>query len=170
MSDLRESIDAIQVRVSAPDNAITAELANRTRLTLSFAPGWYDRCDESDLERRLSALATLLWTGRMRQYWEVRSRDAGERITGEPKPISPRAVAFREARETLVAHGRSADGRISVSVEGMRRWTVRVQSGTVRAIDETEFAAAAGQATAELIQDQYRKIAALKLTIYGEGA
>jgi len=167
MSDLRDRIQAIHVRVSAPDGAITAELANRTQLTLSFARGWYDRCDEGDLERRLGSLATLLWTARMRQYWEVRSQDAGERITHEPKPISPRAVAYREAREALVAHGRSADDRVSVSVEGMRHWTVRVQRGTVRAVDEYEFAAAAGQAATELIQDQYRKIAALKLEIYG---
>jgi len=42
-----------------------------------------------------------------------------------------------------------------------------VTPGTVRAIDEYEFAASAGQAAAELIRDQYQKIAALKLTIYG---
>jgi len=167
MSDLRDQIQSIRVRASSPDGAISAELAGRTQIALSFARGWYDRCDEGDLERKLGALATLLWTARMRRYWEVRSQDAGERITGEPKPISPRAVAYREARAALVAHGRSADGRVTVSVEGMRQWTVRVQRGTARALDEHEFAAAAGQAAAELIQDQYRKIAALKLKIYG---
>jgi hypothetical protein len=167
MSDLRDRIEAIHVRVSSPDGAITAELANRTQMRLSFAPGWYDRCDESDLERRLSALATLLWTGRMRKYWVVLSQDAGERIIGESKPISPRAVAYREARDKMVAKGRSADGRVSVSVQGMRQWTIQVQRGTVRAIDENAFVAAAGQAATELIQDQYRGIAALKLKIYG---
>jgi hypothetical protein len=167
MGDLRDEVRAIHVRVSSPDGAIEAELTDRTQMTLSFARGFYDRCDESDLERRLGALATLLWTARMRRYWEVLSQDAGERITGEPKPISPRAVAYREARDALVANGRSADSRVSLSVEGMRRWTVRVQPGTVRAIDEYAFAAAAGEAATELIQDQYRKIAALKLEIYG---
>jgi hypothetical protein len=167
MSDLGERIWAIHVRVSLPDGAIEAELADRTRMTLSFARGWYDRCDEADLERRLVAVATLLWTARMRRYWEVLSQDAGERITGEPKPISPRAVAYCEARDALVAYGRSADGRVSISVEGMRRWSIRVQPGTVRALDEYEFAVSAGEAAAELIEDQYRRIGALKLEIYG---
>jgi hypothetical protein len=167
MADLRDRIHAIHARASSPDGAISAELRNRSQLTLSFAPGWYDRCDESDLERKLAALASLLWVDRMREYWKVRSDDAGERITGEPKPISPRAVRYRDERDALVARGRSADGRVSVSAEGMRNWTVKVAPGTVRGIDEYEFAAAAGQAAAELIQDQYQKIAALKLKIYG---
>ncbi len=167
MADLKDRIQAIHVRVSSPDGEISAELRNRSQMTLSFAPGWYDRCTEGDLERKLGALASLLWVARMREYWEVRSKDAGERITGEPKPISPRAVRYCAEREALVARGRSADGRVSVSVEGMRNWTVKVTPGTVRAIDEYEFAASAGQAAAELIRDQYQKIAALKLTIYG---
>ncbi|MDT5040467.1 MAG: hypothetical protein QOE51_1452 [Actinoplanes sp.] len=166
MGDLRDRIRAIYVRASSPDDAITAELTGRNRVTMSFARGWYDRCDETELERKLSSVATLLWTARMRRYWEVRSADAGVRISGEPKPIGPRAVAYHQARDALVAHGRSADGRVSAVVEGMRRWTIQVRRGTIREIDEHEFAAAAGQAAAELIQDQYRKIAALKLTIY----
>lgn len=167
MSDLRDRIEALTVRASSPDGAMLGELTNRTRLTLSFDPGWYDQCDESDLERRLGALATRLWAARMRRYWEVLSQDSGERVTGEPRPISPRAVAYRRARDALVAYGESADGRVSVSVEGMRRWTVRVRPGTVRAIDEYGFAAAVGEAAEALIQDQYRRIGALKLEIYG---
>jgi hypothetical protein len=167
MSDLRDRVWAVHVRASTPDGAIEANLADRTRVTLAFARGWYVRCDESDLERRLGALATLLWTARMRRYWEVLSLDAGERITGEQTPAGPRAMAFREARDALVARGRSADGRVSVAVEGMRRWTVRVRRGTVQTIDEYAFAAAAGAAAAELIEDQYRQIAALKLEIFG---
>jgi hypothetical protein len=166
MSDLREKINAMRVRASSPDQMITAELSGRSQVTLSFAPGWYGRCTDSELGRKLSTVASQLWVARMREYWTVRSRDAGEIITSEPKPISPRAVAYRKARSVLVARGRSADGSVSISVEGMRSWTVTVAPGTVRVLDEREFAAAAGEAAAALIQDQYQKVATLKAEIY----
>lgn len=167
MGELRDGIDAIRVRASSSDGAVSAELSGRTRVTLSVEPGWYRRCTERDLERRLAALAERLWAARTREYWRVLSRNADQPITGEPRPIGTRAVAYRAARDALVARGRSADGRVSVAVEGMRRWTVHVQPGTVRALDEAGFAAAAGAAAADLIRDQYRKIAVLKREVYG---
>jgi hypothetical protein len=145
---------------------IMAELSGRSQVTLSFAPDWYGRCTDSELAHKLSSMSSRLWVARMREYWTVRSRDAGEIITGEVKPISPRAIAYREARNALVARGRSGDGRVSIAVEGMRSWTVTVAPGTVRALDEHEFAAAAGEAAAALIQDQYQKVAMLKAEIY----
>jgi hypothetical protein len=146
---------------------MTAELRHRSEVTLSFAPGWYDRCVEGDLERRLAGLAALLWVARTREYWATVSDVTGDYATHQDKPISPRDVEFAETRDALVARGSSVDGRVRLCVEGMRRWTVRVAPGTVRALDEHQFASAVGQAAAELIQDQFRKIALLKYAIYG---
>ena len=167
MGELADRIHAMQVRASTPDGTMTAELRHRSEVTLSFTRGWYDRCDESDLERRLTGLASLLWVARTREYWSTVSDVTGDYATHEDKPISPRDVEFSQAREALIARGSSADGRVSLSVEGMRRWTVHVAAGTVRALDEDEFASAVGQAAADLIQDQFTKIAGLKHKIYG---
>jgi hypothetical protein len=166
MGELADRIHAMHVRASVPDGTITAELRHRSEVTLSFEPGWYDRCDESDLERRLSSLASLLWVARTREYWATVSDVTGDYATHEDKPISPSDVEFTEAREALVARGHSADGRVCLSVEGMRRWTVHIAAGTVRALNEHEFASAVGQAAADLIQDQFTKIAELKHKFY----
>ncbi|GII21758.1 hypothetical protein [Planosporangium mesophilum] len=166
MGELADRIHAMQVRASTPDGRVTTALRHRSEVTLAFAPGWYDRCDERDLERRLAALASLLWVARTREYWRTVSDVTGDDATHEEKPVSPRDVKFAEAREALVARGSSADGRVCLSVEGMRRWTVRVAPGTVRALDEHEFGSAVGQAAAELIEDQFSKIARLKYKIY----
>jgi hypothetical protein len=167
MGELADRIDSMRVRASTPDGSITAELHDRDKLSLTFLQGWYDFCDDRDLERRLAVLANLLWVARTREYWRIFGDVAGHTVTGEDKPISPRDVDWREERDELVARGYSADGRIAVKAVGMRQWEVRIVPGTVRALNEHEFAEAAAQAAGELIQDQFAKIAALSNKYYG---
>lgn len=157
----------MRVRVATPYQEMSAELHGRDGITLSFARGWYDQCREPDLERKLQSLATLLWVARMREYWRIFSRHSGESVTAESPPISPRDFRYREAREKLVATGSSPDGRVTISAEGMRIWTVSIRPGTVDTLSEHEFAAAVAHAAAELIQDQYQQIAQLKNSLYG---
>ena len=157
----------MRVRVATPDGAIEAELSGRNDVRLSFRPGFYERCTERDLERRLAGVAALLWARRMRAYYEALSEAYGAPVTGEDAAAGPRDVRYRELRAGLVARGRSADGRIAVSVRGMRDWDIRIRDGTLRALDEHAFLAAAGEAAGELIRDQFARIARLKGTVYG---
>lgn len=168
----REDPERVEFNGKTPDaimdGTMTAELSNGTDVRLRMAPGWYERCTEHELEQRLGNLARLLWAARTREYWATIAEVTGDHAIGEDKPISPRDLEFAEARDALVAQGGSVDGRIAISVTGLRRWTVRIASGTVRALDERAFAAAVGQAAADLIQDQFRKIAELRHRIYGD--
>jgi hypothetical protein len=164
---LADRLDSMHVHAATPDGAISADLNGRTDVSLSFARGYYDQCSERDLERRLTAVAILLWVGRMRALYAALSEAYKQTITGEDRPISPRDVEYAELRDALVARGRSADSRITVSVRGMREWSIRVKDGTVREIDERAFAAAAGEAAADLIRDQFAQIALLKNRVYG---
>jgi hypothetical protein len=164
---LADRLDSMHIRAATPDGTISARLNGRTNVVLSFAPGYYDQCSERDLERRLALLATLLWAGRMRAFYAALSEAYEQTITGEDRPISPRDVEYAELRDALVAQGRSADNRITVSVRGMREWNIRVKDGTAREIDEHAFAAAVGEAAAELIRDQFAQIALLKNRVYG---
>ncbi|MGA5305434.1 hypothetical protein ACPCHT_36430 [Nucisporomicrobium flavum] len=167
MGELADRVDSMRVRVSTPDGAITAELYDRSKLTLTFLQGWYDLCDDSDLERRLATLAQLLWVARTREYWRTFSDVAGETVTGEDTPVSARDLDWRAERDELVARGYSPDGRIAVKAVGMRQWEVHISPGTVRALSEHEFAEAAAQAAGELINDQFAKIAELSNKYYG---
>lgn len=167
MGELADRVQAMRVRASTPDGMMTAELRNGSEVALSLVPGWYDNCHESDLERQLTRLGSLLWVARTREYWATVSNITGEHVAGEDRPISPRDVEFTEARETVVARGRSTDGHVTLSVEGMRRWTVTIAPGTVRGLSERDFVNAVRQAASGLIQDQLAQITALKYRIYG---
>ncbi|MEV4277162.1 hypothetical protein [Actinoplanes xinjiangensis] len=164
---LGEQLQSMRVRVTTPRHEMCAELHGHGEILLSFAPGWYDQCGEPDLERKLESLAKLLWAARMREYWRIFSRHTGRPITSESPAVSPRDFAYRENRERLTATASSPDGRIALSVEGMRSWTVSIRRGTVEALDEPQFITAVTRAASELIQDQYQKIAQLKDSLYG---
>ncbi|GIE79601.1 hypothetical protein Aph02nite_55510 [Actinoplanes philippinensis] len=164
---LGERLQAMRVQVSTPNHEMSAALHGRDGIALSFAPGWYEQCRDTDLERGLRSLAKLLWVARTREYWRILSRHSGRPITAESPAISPRDITYRENRDGLVATASTPDGRIVFSVEGMRSWTVLIRPGTVHTLSEHEFIAAVERTVSELIQDQYRKIAQLKDSIYG---
>jgi hypothetical protein len=150
----------------SPDGMINGELRERTQVYLFFAPGTYRDYDEATLEQQLVGLARRLWAGRMKEYYAAVSEAFGETVTKESPPISPRDTAFHEARDELVAEGRSADGRIHIAVRGMRSWTVQIKDGTLRTLSEGELAAHVREAASALINDQLTKVRALKLRIY----
>ncbi|ASW55514.1 hypothetical protein [Plantactinospora sp. KBS50] len=74
---------------------------------------------------------------------------------------------YDQQRRDLVAQGRSNCGRIAISVRGMQSWLVRIAPGTVRQLDEEQFAARLREAAGELIRDQFAGIRVLKSRIYG---
>jgi hypothetical protein len=166
MGVLADRLDSMRVRASSPDGSITGELRDRTQVYLSFAPGSYRDYDEASLEEQLAGLARLLWASRMKEYYAAASEAFGEKVTKEPPPVSPRDAAFYEARDELVAEGRSADGRIHIAVRGMRTWTIRIKDGTLRALDQEAFSARVREAAGMLIDDQLTKVRALKLKFY----
>jgi hypothetical protein len=167
MGVLADRLDNMRVRVQSPGGKIAAELRGRTDVRLSFSPESYRYFNEWDLERQLAALARLLWAARMREYYAAVSEAFGETITGESPPQTWRDQEYYSARDSIVAEGRSADGRIQLAVRGMTEWTVRIADGSLRTLTEDEFCARVGEAAAELISDQFAKIRELKNQIYG---
>jgi hypothetical protein len=79
-------------------------------------------------------------------------------LAREPVPVGWRELAYVDGRDRIVACGRSADGRVEVRVEGMRRWRVRVAAGG--------DAAAVEEAAEALLRDQWRQVRALKRRIW----
>ncbi|GIF12392.1 hypothetical protein [Actinoplanes teichomyceticus] len=164
---LRESLDRMRVHASVAGGAITGELHDADQVELTFTPGYYDRVAEPVLIDHLVALARVMHAEYVRQYLRAVSEASGRTITKEPAGDGRRDRAYAEQRQELIAEGRSADGRITVTVRGMRSWWVRIAPGTLRVLDERQFAARFGEAAHALIRDQFAGIRALKNHVYG---
>ena len=166
MGRLADQLDRMRVSADIARGAVVARVDGRTRVSLSFLPGVYQRADESELARELTNLAKLLWAARTREYYAIVSDVTGETRTQEAHAVNQRDVDFFAARDELVAEGRSFDDRIQITVQGMRSFRVRIAPGTLRTLTEEEFAERAGEAGSELVRDQLRKVRELKLMIY----
>lgn len=167
MGVLADRLDSLRVRATARGGRIAAELHHRTEISLVFGAGSYHRYDERLLEQDLASLARALWAGRMKAYYQALSEAFEEPVTGEPRPVTPRDVEYRNARDRIVARGESSGGHIVISVRGMRDWTVRIAPGTVTALTADEFADEAAAAGGALVRDQFAQIRGLKDRIYG---
>ncbi|BCY05676.1 hypothetical protein [Actinoplanes sp. L3-i22] len=164
---LRDALERMRVRVSVAGGAITGELSDNDRVELSFAPGYYDRVSEPALEEHLVALARVMHAEYVRQYFQAVSAAYGRTISKDPPAIGRQDREYTARRAELVAEGRSADDRISVTVRGMRSWRVRIAPGTQRALDERQFAVSFGAAAHALIRDQFAGVRVLKNHVYG---
>jgi len=141
-------------------------LSDRTRVQVTFQPVVYRRYDPGELERHLENLATRLWANRMRGYYAAVSEAFGETITGEARPISQRDIDFHRARDEMLTEGRSRDGRVTVTLRGLRDFRVRLAPGTTRELTEQQFADAVEEAAGELLRNQRERIRDLKLRTY----
>jgi hypothetical protein len=163
---LADRLAGMRVHASLPDGGVSGEFSAERGVDISFAWGTYRTLDERELERRLASLARLLRVAQAREYYAAVSEAFGQTVTKELPPLTPRDVAYDKARAELVAEGWSADGRVGVTVHGMTAWRFRIADGTLRLLDEREFADRVRQAGAELLRDQAAKIQALKAQIY----
>lgn len=161
------SIDRLAARAVTPDEQAFAEIAGRTDVTLSLAPGYWHRASVADLEWQLSRLARLLFAARTKAYHQIRSEDFGEPYTAEPPMIGRRDESYARARAELAVHGEATDGMIRVSAVGMQSFTVELDP-RVKDMGEDAFCAAVSQAATELVRAQFAEIKELKRTIYAD--
>lgn len=162
---ITERVEQMIVRVEAPSRSVSAQMHGRNDVSVSFAPGFYHRAAEHEMEAQLGQVGKLLWAARTREYNRIIS-DEHQQTIEESRPISQRDVEFYSKRDSLVAHGSSSDGLVQLSVRGMRDWKVKVEPDALRRLREDEFAAQVAVAARELIADQQAKIRELKVSIY----
>lgn len=167
MSELSDLLDRMRVQASVAGGAITAELHDRDRVEISFAPGYYERATEATLERHLASLARLVWADYARQYYAAVSTAFGQSVTKDPPPIGRQDREYTALRQDLIAEGRSGDGRITVMVRGMEVWDVRIAVGTLQELAEAEFVQQLSEAAGALIHHQFAGIRELKNRVYG---
>jgi hypothetical protein len=158
-----ERLDAIRFRVYVPDSQISAELAHRDQIRIDFGSGaHYRQLGDHDVEHYLTALARLVFAQWLRAYRQT----LDEHIVAEPGVDNWLDREFYEAREHIVAHGTSHDGRIRLTADGLRIITVRLTPGTVGQLTEAGCADDVRVAAAALIADYTGQVAELKERIY----
>ena len=162
MGRLADRLSGVRVRASAPGADIDAELRDRTSITMSFGESVYEFIGKEALERALAALARSLWAGWQRQYLAAIDETDLNIEANDQHDLN-----FFAERDTVQAAGTSADGRITITVTGMRNFAVRITPGTTREISEDAFSAGAAQAATRLIHDYTAKVNELKKRYYG---
>jgi hypothetical protein len=163
MSSLADRLDNLHVRVKAPGVEIYAELRNRDNVTISFEPGIYDWLDERHLEHHMSGLARLLYVAWVRAY-RAALPEGFQASLGEVDTQADRD--YLAAREDLVTEGASPDRRIVLVARGMHEIRVHIAPGTIRALDEYQFAEHTRQAFAALLHERLTQIRELKQRFY----
>lgn len=143
------SLQTLAVSAVAPGERLSGELrADTAAVTLTFYGNSYYRYTEPELARDLEALARLLTVAWTRAYWATVSELTGRTITGEPPAESEAEQRFRELRDSRQVTGRSPDGRLTITYQGdSREWHVRIEPGTLAALDQEQFVACAYAAT-----------------------
>ncbi len=170
MTDLASRLDMLRVRAEVPGGLVAGEFRDRSEVVVSFGGNGYYRATERDLEEQIVSLCRLLVAAWSRAYWGLMSEVQGRTIVGEAPPTSDADSEFRGARDRMVVHGRSADGRISVTFDGQRGWSATIEPGTLVALSEEGFIASARDASRDLVQSHRATIGRLKAEIYGRAA
>jgi hypothetical protein len=169
MGKLADRISLMRVRASTLGVGITAELRDGSELSISFREDYYRLFDyESDMERQLEALAAHLWVAHTREVRRIFTDVTGEEFVPGDPPSDERDFAWHAERGELVATGSSSGGRITVRVVGLRDWQVSIRPGTLRALDEYQFAESAAEAAGEMLRDLFDKLTALSSQYYGD--
>lgn len=163
---ISERVDSMAVQATSPNGSVTAVVRGQNGIEISFAPGFFQRAGTEELETQLAQVARLLWANRTREYRAILDDEFRGNLVVDPPPDGQRDERFYEERENLVAEGSSPDGRVRVTVRGMRDWEVRIAPGAIDELREEEMARAAAHAAQALIQDQMDKTRELKLSIY----
>lgn len=162
VGELADRLDRIRVRANPPGMDVEAELRNRNEFTLSFAESVYEFIDQNALERGLANIARLLYAGWVRQY-----QDAIAETNVDTDPKDQHDLNFRDEARTIESQGESSDGRVSFSAVGMDDFTARIKQGTLRELDEREFAGRASEAATLLVDDYMAQTTVLKMRYYG---
>jgi DNA-binding protein YbaB len=161
-------LHTLTVSAVAPGERLAGELrADTAAVTLTFSGNSYYRYTEPELERHLEALARLLTVAWARAYWATISELNGRTITSEPPADSEAEQRFRDLRDTMQVTGRSADGRLTITYTGERKeWHVRIEPGTLAALDDSQFVACAHDATRDLFANHKATLLRLRVECF----
>lgn len=152
MSTAFSPLHNLEAEAATPDGTTFGRVHGISRVEIWFAPGYYQYANNARVAAKLEQLGRLLWTARTKEYFSYKSQKLGRTIRGEGRPQSAAHERRREARNNIVARGRSSDGLVELESIGLFHWKATIASGTVPRVDEAEFVRACGEAAEQLVE------------------
>ena len=154
------------VEATSPDGLIAAKMTGRNRFELRFRPGAYGRYSAESIAPQLAQLATSMWVGYRRGYFQALSEARGETISGPGPARSLAEERFRAEQAALELDGSSPHGWVAVRSVGLMRWRFRIEPGFERALYEDEFLGEVGGAVRGLLDDYFEKVRQLQVKYF----
>ncbi|GIG69520.1 hypothetical protein [Phytomonospora endophytica] len=155
-------LDGLVVRVTSPDNQIRAAIRHPHEVSVEFRPGAYARYDVPGLERQLTGLAALCWTGFRRGLTQAATADGVSFLVGEEHDPSPAGRAYRAGLAEIEVRAESPGGWVRLATKGFLRWKVAIRPGALERLPEGEFLAETTAALRRVFAEHDRKVMVLK--------
>ena len=152
-------LHSLGAEAATPDGTTYGRVQGINKVEIWFTPGYYQYANDARIADKLEQLGRLLWTARMKEYYRYKSQKLNRMIRGESQPETPAQERRREARNNIVALGRSGDGLVELESIGLFRWSATIAPGTVPSVDEAEFTRACGEAAEHLVEQHVNKLA-----------
>jgi hypothetical protein len=152
MSTSFSPLHSLSAEAATPDGTTFGRVHGISRVEIWFTPGYYQYANNARVAGKLEQLGRLLWTARTKEYYRYKSQKLGRPIRGESRPQTPAHERRREARNNIVARGRSGDGLVELESIGLFHWKATIAPGTVPRVDEAEFVRACGEAAEQLVE------------------
>ncbi|WP_143232254.1 hypothetical protein [Actinoplanes regularis] len=163
---MAERLGQVIAEARSPDGGLWASFRGSDDLQAGFAPGAYRRYSPADLERRLGALAAVLWARYRREYLEVVAAWADSDADPEQNAEDRR---FQQALEQLDVAGTSPARWVRVTSRALASWDFRLRPETLRVLPEHEFLAETTGAVTALLADHRAKTILLTDEVYDIG-
>ena len=152
-------LHSLGAEAATPDGTTFGRVHGISKVEIWFAPGYYQHANDARIADKLEQLGRLLWTARTKEYYRHKSEKLNRLIRGESRPETPAQERRRDARNNIVAIGRSADGLGELESIGLFQWRATIATGTVPRVDEAEFTRACGEAAERLVEQHVNKLA-----------
>ncbi|MGH3662664.1 MAG: hypothetical protein ACRD1T_09640 [Acidimicrobiia bacterium] len=168
MGIFSDLLDGITITAKSPDGNIECDLVDGRHMEMGFKDGAYKRYSDPALEHQLAGLLTSLWVGHHQARLSVLSEEFDYLPREEHSTADRPSREFAQERKMARAQGRSDSGRITIETVGRSTWSVRVQAGTVSAMDEDGFLQDFWKAFLQTMAEFRHQMAQLKRDKFGE--
>ena len=155
-------LDGLTVRVTSPDNQIRAVIRHPHEVALEFRPGAYARYEIPSLERQLTQLAALCWTGFRRGLTQAATADGTSFLVDDEHDPSTAGRAYRAALAELEARAESPGGWLRLATKGFLRWKVAIKPDALERLSEQDFLAETTGALRRVFAEHDYKVMMLK--------
>ena len=161
-----EQWDRTEVHTVSPNEQVFVTVRGDREVTVSFAPGYYERATRQQLVEQLQRTARQAFLDRTRAFFDELGRDRGTTIRPSRSIVTAQDAEYWRRLDALEATGSSSDGSVSGVLLGSEQLTVQIAPGTQDRLDAYAFAAAASEAATRMLADHLAKAMQVKLDVY----